>query len=78
MQNILAYYEETYGITEVGIFGFCWGGKVSAMASIELPGVKVAGLVHPSSVTNEMILEVKNPMYLFPCLDDPDMVISSL
>jgi len=72
--NILDYYERFHGITEVGIFGFCWGGKVSTLASTDFPLIKVAGLVHPSSVTEEMIEAADTPMYLFPCLDDPDMV----
>jgi len=74
VQNILSHYASTQGISEAGIFGFCWGGKISTLAATQLPQIKAAGLVHPSSVTNDMAYDVQAPMYLFPCLDDPDMV----
>ena len=68
--NILNFY----AITQVGIIGFCWGGKVSTLASTEFPSIKVAELVHSSSVSAEIIETGDTPMYLFSCLDDPDMV----
>lgn len=74
VQRIIDYYWTTFGIKEVGIFGFCWGGKISTLAASQMPGIKAAGLVHPSSVTIDMAQDVRAPMYLFPCLDDPDMV----
>jgi len=74
VRNILSYYQLSHGIGDVGIFGFCWGGKISTLAASQMPQIKAAGLVHPSTVTNEMANDVQAPMYLFPCLDDPDMV----
>lgn len=74
VQNILDFYWTTYGVKEVGIFGFCWGGKISTLAASQMPRIMAAGLVHPSSVTNDMAEDVHAPMYLFPCLDDPDML----
>jgi len=73
VRNILSYYQLSHGIGDVGIFGFCWGGKISTLAASQMTQIKAAGLVHPSSVTNEMANDVQAPMYLFPCLDDPDM-----
>jgi len=75
VDNILNLYNEVYNITEAGIFGFCWGGMVSTKAAIQMSDrIKAAGLVHPSSVNNDMANDVNAPMYLFPCSDDPDML----
>lgn len=62
-------------ITEIGIFGLCWGGKVSTLTVTQLDGVKAAVLVHPSWVENTEAEGVKSPMYLLPSMDEPDMVL---
>jgi len=61
-------------ITEVGIFGMCWGGKISTLAATEIDEIKVAGLVHPSSVNNSEADGVRAPMYLLPSRSEPDML----
>ncbi len=72
--NTVDYYEKE-GVKEFAIFGFCWGGKVSTLASIQLSDkFKASGLVHPSSVTNEEAKDVKIPMYLMPTSGEGDMV----
>lgn len=72
--NIVDHYQNA-GVTEFAIFGFCWGGKVSTLASIELADrFKASGLVHPSGVLNEEAADVKIPMYLMPTQNEPDMV----
>lgn len=78
IRNIINHYSSEQGISRYGIFGFCWGGKISTMAATHVPEIKAAGLVHPSSVTNDMAQNVQAPMYLFPCLDDPDFVSFSV
>lgn len=74
VREIIRFYKDKENTTQFGIFGFCWGGKISTLAASQMPEIKVAGLVHPSSVTLDMMDDVHAPMYLFPCLDDPDMV----
>lgn len=73
--NILNHYEQQ-GVQEFAIFGFCWGGKVSTLASTELGDrFKASGLVHPSSVTTGEAQGVQIPMYLMPSSNDLDMVL---
>lgn len=75
--NVLDHYEKQ-GVTEFAIFGFCWGGKVATLASIELSDkFKASGLIHPSSVTNDEAVDVKIPMYLMPSGSEADMVCLS-
>jgi len=77
--DLLALIEEytQRGAKHFGIFGWCWGGKVSTLASSDndLKGnLSAAGLVHPVFVTNDEAPGVQVPMYLMPSRDEPDMV----
>jgi dienelactone hydrolase len=73
IRSLLDYYKGTQNISNIGIFGFCWGGLITTLTASQMGDeIRAAGLVHPSSITNEMANDVKAPMYLFPCLDDPD------
>ncbi|ODM97711.1 putative AIM2 family protein C30D10.14 [Orchesella cincta] len=72
--NVMNEFKTRDNITEVGIFGMCWGGKISTLAATELPEIKVAGLVHPSSVVTAEANGVKAPMYLLPSANEPDML----
>jgi len=74
IQAVIQHYKKTEGITSVGIFGFCWGGRISLDAAIELDDINAAGLVHPSLVTNEEADSVNCPMILLPAKDEPDML----
>jgi dienelactone hydrolase len=72
--NLVEAYKDR-GVNEFAIFGMCWGGKVATLAATELKNeFKAAGLVHPSSVTNEEANGVQIPMYLMPTASEPDMV----
>lgn len=72
---VIEHYKKTEGITSVGIFGFCWGGRIALDAAIELEDIKAAGLVHPALCQNEEAESVKCPMILLPAKDEPDMVL---
>ncbi|CAL8122783.1 unnamed protein product [Orchesella dallaii] len=74
IMNVINSFQSRENITEVGIFGMCWGGKVAVLASTEVAEIKVAGLVHPSSVNNSEADGVKVPMYLLPTANEPDMI----
>lgn len=73
IRNLLRYYNNQ-GIWRLGIFGFCWGGEIAAKAAGKFPQFRVAGAVHPFSLKEEVVKEVKIPLYLLPCRDDPDLV----
>jgi dienelactone hydrolase len=72
--TVINAFQSRENITEVGIFGMCWGGKVATLAATEVREIKVAGLVHPSSVNNSEADGVRVPMYLLPTKDEPDML----
>lgn len=74
METVINAFQTRDNITEVGIFGMCWGGKVATLAATYVDGIKAAGLVHPSSVNNSEADGVRVPMYLLPTKDEPDMV----
>jgi len=74
IQTVVNEFSLRENITEVGIFGMCWGGKVATLAATESAGIKVAGIVHPSSVANSEATGVRVPMYLMPTNDEPDML----
>jgi dienelactone hydrolase len=73
IRAILNHYWTTFGIKDIGIFGFCWGGLVSTLAATHMPEIKAAGLIHPSFLTDDMAQGVKAPTYMFPCKNDPDL-----
>lgn len=73
--TVINSFQSRDNISEVGIFGMCWGGKVATLAATEIDEIKAAGLVHPSSVSNSEADGVRAPMYLCPTKDEPDMVI---
>lgn len=75
--NLVNHYRSR-GVEEFAIFGFCFGGKVSTLAAIELSDLfKASGLVHPSSVTDDEAYQVKIPMYLMPSMNEFNMVNTS-
>jgi len=71
---IMNHYKTTENVTEFGIFGFCWGGRVSVLASTDIPELKAAGFVHPTNVTNEDAEGVQVPMYLLPTRNEISML----
>jgi len=74
VQNVIKHYQQTEGITSIGIFGFCWGGRITLDAVLELDEINAGGLVHPSLIKNEEAERVKRPMILLPAKDEPDMI----
>jgi len=73
VQKIINYYKSK-GVTSFGIFGFCWGGRVSCSASCELEDIKCSVLLHPSQMVITDAENVKCPMLLLPTKDEPDLV----
>lgn len=76
VQTVIEHYKRTEEVSSVGIFGFCWGGRIALDAVIELNEIKAGGLVHPSLIKNEEAESVKCPLILLPAKDEPDMVLS--
>jgi len=72
--NVIEHFKSTENVTEFGIYGMCWGGKISTRAAVEVPEIKAAVLVHPSSVTTDEADEVVAPMYLLPSRGEANML----
>jgi len=64
------------GAKKIGVFGFCWGGKISVNCSDELSNdIGAAVLIHPAFVTTDDADRVKVPLLAVPSKDDADFVI---
>lgn len=74
LYNVIDTFRARENVTEVGIFGFCFGGMVSTRAATEIDEIRAAGLVHPSMIETSDAGSVRSPMYLLPAHDDIDMV----
>lgn len=59
------------GAQKVGLYGFCWGGKVASQ--LAGPGSPFAGvsLVHPAFITPEDAKNFTVPVGFFPSKDEP-------
>jgi len=72
--TVMNHFATRENISEVAIWGTCWGGLISLRAASEISEIKAAGLVHPSWVEITDAYGVRSPMYLMPAMDDPDML----
>jgi len=73
-EAVIRYYKQTANATSFGFFGWCWGGKVAAQASIFIDEVVVSGLIHPGGLVLDEAAQVKCPMYLMPGSNDADLI----
>ncbi|ODM99109.1 putative AIM2 family protein C30D10.14 [Orchesella cincta] len=73
MLNVIEHYKKE-GVTNFGVFGFCWGGKMSIRASCEIDDVNASVLIHPSMVDNADAEGAKCPVLFIPTKDEPDMI----
>jgi len=73
MIEVIAHYKRQ-GVTRFGIFGFCFGGRISAMATGEFfDDIQVAAHFHPASVNISEAALIRSPTILLPGANDPDM-----
>lgn len=70
---IMDHYKKQ-GVTSFGIFGFCYGGKMSILAVGDMSGIKGAALIHPSLMEIKDAENAKAPMLFIPSKDDLDMI----
>lgn len=76
VQNVIQHYKRTEEITSIGIFGFCWGGRITLDAALEIDEIKAGGLVHPSLIKDDEAERVRRPLILLPSKNEADMVYS--
>jgi dienelactone hydrolase len=79
MLETIKFYKREFNVKSVGIYGFCWGGKITVYVASDsdFPELMGIGLVHPSRVSNEEADDVKVPAILLPSSDEPDMVLNT-
>jgi len=73
---LMNHYRTTENVTEFGIFGFCWGGKIATQAAsyFNVTELRAGAMIHPSSVANDEAEGVQVPMYLLPTQNEPNML----
>ncbi|CAG7731309.1 unnamed protein product [Allacma fusca] len=72
-EKVIEHYKTQENITAFGVFGFCWGGRISIDASTEVPDISASALVHPSMWTNDDAETIKSATLLLPTKDEADM-----
>jgi len=65
--------EKKHGAEKFGIFGFCWGAKISLEAVSEDGAFSGAAFIHPSAFEPDNAKAIKTPILNIPTKDDPDM-----
>jgi len=66
---------KSQNVTEFGIFGFCFGGKITAHALGEYAtDIKVGAQFHPPGAAIDDAVLIKRPVILLPGANDPPMV----
>jgi dienelactone hydrolase len=74
VERIIQHYKAK-GIKQFGIFGFCWGARVSVDASIELSeDIRASVIIHPSLIETDDADKIKCPTLALPTKDDADFV----
>ncbi|KAK3706360.1 hypothetical protein LTR37_010904 [Vermiconidia calcicola] len=69
--NVLKEIESQRGISEWGIVGYCWGGKIVNLTSQEGTAFKAAAACHPAMVDANDAPGVKIPFAMLPSKDEP-------
>jgi len=68
--KVLKDLESKHGITEWGIVGYCWGGKIVNLISQEGTPFKAAASCHPAMVDANDAPGVKIPFAMLPSKDE--------
>jgi len=72
LRSVIDHYK-TLGVTKFGIFGFCFGGGITAKASAEFDEIVIAAQLHPAGVNISDAAVIRAPSILLPGANDPDM-----
>ncbi|KAH9927519.1 Alpha/Beta hydrolase protein [Epithele typhae] len=61
------------GVEFIGVYGFCWGGKVTILASsTETTPFGAAAAVHPAMLSHGDVTNLAIPLGLYPSKDEPE------
>ena len=59
------------GAEKLGLYGFCWGGKVASLAGKAGTPFSGVSIIHPAMIAPEESKELTVPMAFFPSKDEP-------
>ncbi|KAF7310599.1 Dienelactone hydrolase family protein [Mycena chlorophos] len=59
------------GATKIGVFGFCWGGKVTMVAGGTSTPFDAVSIVHPAMLSVSDAENLKVPLAIYPSKDEP-------
>jgi len=78
----LGQHLKSKGAKHLGVYGFCWGGKVTLLASGESTPFDAAAIIHPAMLSADDASKLTIPLALYPSKDDPkdeyDKIVSIL
>jgi len=61
---------KTNGAKKIGVYGFCWGGKVSILASGENTPFSAVSIIHPAMLSVEDSSKLTVPLAIYPSKDE--------
>ncbi|TFK36788.1 dienelactone hydrolase [Crucibulum laeve] len=59
------------GITKVGVYGFCWGGKVVVTSASDVTPFSSAAIVHPAMLSVDDAKKLAIPLAIYISNDEP-------
>ncbi|KAF7320040.1 Dienelactone hydrolase family protein [Mycena kentingensis (nom. inval.)] len=65
------HLKDTTSGLKVGVYGFCWGGKVTVTASAEGSPLDAAAIVHPAFLAVGDAEKLAIPLGIYPSKDEP-------
>ncbi|KAL0950700.1 hypothetical protein HGRIS_007477 [Hohenbuehelia grisea] len=73
MKKLVAFgnHLKSNGAKRLGVYGFCWGGKVTLLASGDATPFDAASIIHPAMLSAEDVQKLTIPLALYPSQDEP-------
>jgi dienelactone hydrolase len=59
------------GANNVGLYGFCWGGKVSVLAGGDNTPFSAVSIIHPAMLSADDSTKLTIPLAIYPSKDEP-------
>lgn len=69
--EVVAQELKKNGADKLGLYGFCWGGKITSLAGYEGTLYSGVAIVHPAMVNGEDSKGLTVPVAFFPSKDEP-------
>ncbi|KIY43379.1 dienelactone hydrolase [Fistulina hepatica ATCC 64428] len=60
------------GVSRIGVYGFCWGGKVTMISGAESTPFDAVSIVHPAMLSVQDAEKLTVPLAIYPSHDEPE------